>query len=76
MKRAVAISLLIIVFTTVLGCGPTSILLVNLKTNDLRYCPVGEQSDACVKRLEELGYVRADRLTPEQKATLGVSLPF
>ena len=76
MKRAVAISLLIVVFTTVLSCGPTSILLVNLKTNDLRYCPVGEQGDACIKRLEELGYIRADRLTPEQKATLGVSLPF
>ena len=59
-----------------LSCGPTSILLVNLKTNDLRYCPVGEESDACTKRLEELGYIRADRLTPAQKASLGLSLPY
>jgi hypothetical protein len=76
MKHALAISLLIVVCNAVLSCAPTSILLVNLKTNDLRYCPVGEQSDACIKQLEDLGYIRADRLTPAQKATLGVSLPF
>jgi hypothetical protein len=76
MKLALAISLLIVICNAVLSCGPTSILLVNLKTNDLRYCPVGEQSDACIKQLEDLGYIRADRLTPAQKATLGVSLPF
>jgi hypothetical protein len=76
MKNGLVILLLVIICNTVLSCGPTSILLVNLKTNDLRYCPVGQQGDACIKRLEELGYIRADRLTPEQKATLGVSLPF
>ena len=71
------ISLLVIIANTVVCCGPTSILLVNLKTNDLRYCPaVGEHSDVCITRLEELGYIRADRLTPAQKATLGASLPF
>ncbi|HXV85018.1 MAG TPA: hypothetical protein VEG60_34670 [Candidatus Binatia bacterium] len=76
MKRALAISVLVIISNTGVSCGPTSILLVNLKTNDLRYCPVGEHSDTCIKRLEELGYVRADRLTRAQKAALGVSLPF
>jgi hypothetical protein len=73
-KRPV-ILLLVIICNTVLSCGPTSILLVNLKTNDLRYCPVGEDSDACIKRLEELGYIRADRLTRGQKASLGLSPP-
>jgi len=76
MKDALAISLLIIICSAVLSCGPTSILLVNLKTNDLRYCPVGEDSDTCIKRLEELGYIRADSLTPAQKASLGLSLPY
>jgi hypothetical protein len=71
MKHALTISLLIIICGAVL----TSILLINLKTNDLRYCPVGEDSDACIKRLEELGYIRADRLTRAQKASLGLSPP-
>ena len=53
--------MLIIICNAVLSCGPTSILLLNVKTNDLRYCPVGEDSDACIKRLEELGYIRADQ---------------
>jgi hypothetical protein len=75
MKHALAISLLVIVCNVILSCAPTSILLVNPKTNDLRYCPVGEQSDACIKRLEDLGYTRADRLTRAQKATLGLPLP-
>ena len=72
MKHALAISLLVTIWNAALGCASTSILLLNLETNDLRYCPVGEDSDACIKRLEELGYIRADRLTPAQKATLGV----
>lgn len=76
MKQALAISLLVIICNAVLNCAPTSILLVNLKTNDLRYCPVGEDSDACIKRLEDLGYIRADRLTRAQKATLGLPLPY
>ena len=76
MKRALTISLLIIICNAVLSCGPTSILLVNLKTNDLRYCPVGEDGDACIKQMEELGYIRADCLTPAQKASLGLSLPY
>jgi hypothetical protein len=75
MKNALAISSLIIISTGTVSCGPTSILLINLKTNDLRYCPVGEDSDACIKRLEELGYIRADRLTRAQKASLGLSPP-
>lgn len=76
MKHALTISFLIVIWNAVLSCGPTSILLVNLKTNDLHYCPAGENSDACIKRLEELGYIRADRLTPAQKASLGLSLPY
>lgn len=76
MKHALSISMLIIICSSVLSCGPTSILLLNVKTNDLRHCPVGEDSDACIKRLEELGYIRADRLTPAQKASLGLSLPY
>lgn len=76
MKHALTFLLLLIICNAALSCGPTSILLVNLKTNDLRYCPVGEESDACTKRLEELGYIRADRLTAAQKASLGVSLPY
>ena len=76
MKHALSISMLIIICNPVLSCGPTSILLLNLKTNDLRYCPIGEDSEACIKRLEELGYIRADRLTPAQKASLGLSLPY
>lgn len=76
MKHALSISMLIIICNAVLSCGPTSILLINLKTNDLRYCPIGEDSDACIKRLEALGYIRADRLTPAQKASLGLSLPY
>lgn len=76
MKHALSISMLIIICSAVLSCGPTSILLLNVKTNDLRHCPVGEDSDACIKRLEELGYIRADRLTPAQKASLGLSLPY
>lgn len=75
MKHALTISLLIMICDAVLSCGPTSILLINLRTNDLRYCPVGEDSDACITRLEALGYVRADRLTRAQKASLGLSLP-
>ena len=75
MKHALTISLLIMICDAVLSCGPTSILLINLKTNDLRYCPVGEDSDACIKRLEGLGYIRADRLTRGQKASLGLSPP-
>jgi hypothetical protein len=75
MKNALAISLLIIISAGALSCGPTSILLVNLKTNDLRYCPVVKGSDACIKRLEELGYIRANRLTRAQKASLGLSFP-
>jgi hypothetical protein len=76
MKHALTILLLLIICNAALSCGPTSILLVNLKTNDLRYCPVGEESDACIKRLEKFGYIRADRLTAAQKASLGVSLPY
>ena len=76
MKHALSISMLIIICSAVLSCGSTSILLLNVKTNDLRHCPVGEDSDACIKRLEELGYIRADRLTPAQKASLGLSLPY
>jgi hypothetical protein len=76
MKQALSISMLIIICNAVLGCGPTSILLLKVKTNDLRYCPVGEDSDACIKQLEELGYIRADHLTPAQKASLGLSLPY
>ena len=68
--------MLIIICSAVLSCGSTSILLLNVKTNDLRHCPVGEDSDACIKRLEELGYIRADHLTPAQKASLGLSLPY
>jgi hypothetical protein len=75
MKHALTISLLIMICDAVLSCAPTSILLINLKTNDLHYCPVGEDSDACIKRLEELGYIRADRLTRAHKASLGLSLP-
>jgi hypothetical protein len=75
MKQALTISLLIMICDAVLSCAPTSILLINLKTNDLHYCPVGEDSDACIKRLEELGYIRADRLTRAQKASLGLSPP-
>jgi hypothetical protein len=75
MKQALTISLLILICDAVLSCAPTSILLINLKTNDLRYCPVGEDSDTCIKRLEELGYIRADRLTRAQKASLGLSPP-
>jgi len=76
MKHALSISMLIIICNAILSCGPTSILLLNVKTNDLRYCPVGEDSDACIKQLEELGYIRADHLTPAQKASLGLSLPY
>ena len=75
MKSTLTISLLIIICNG-LGCRPASILLVNLKTNDLRYCPVGEYTNACIKRLEDLGYIRADRLTPAQKSSLGLSLPY
>jgi hypothetical protein len=74
MKQALTIPLLIMLCDAVLSCGPTSILLINLKTNDLRYCPV-EDRDACIKRLEELGYIRADRSTRAQKASLGLSPP-
>jgi hypothetical protein len=76
MKDAISLSLLMIICNAVLSCGPASILLVNLRNNDLRYCPVSEESDACIKRLEELGYIRADSLTPAQKASLGLSLPY
>jgi hypothetical protein len=50
--------------------------LINLKTNDLSYCPVGEGGDACIERLEAAGYIRADRLTAAQKASLGLSFPY
>lgn len=60
----------------ILGCAASSILLVNLTTNDLRTCPINENSDACVRRLENLGYTRADRLKPEQKASLGLLPPY
>lgn len=76
MKHVLNFSLLMIICNVILSCGPTSILLVNLKTNDIRYCPVDEDSATCIKRLEELGYIKADRLTPAQKASLGLSLPY
>ena len=59
----------------VLSCGPTSILLVNLKTNDLEQCPVSENTDICVKKLEARGYKRVDQLTRGEKASMGVSVP-
>jgi hypothetical protein len=76
MKNTVTLLLFIGISIALPACGTTSILLVNLKTNDLRTCPVGEESEACIKRLEALGYSRADRLTPAEKASLGVSLPY
>ena len=76
MKDAITLSLLMIICNTALSCGPASILLINLKTNDLRYCPVSKESDACIERLEEFGYIRADSLTAAQKASLGLSLPY
>ncbi len=38
MKHTLTISLLITICGALLSCGPTSIFLINLKTNDLRYC--------------------------------------
>jgi hypothetical protein len=61
-----------IVSAAILSCGPNSILLVNLHTNDLRYCPVNRNLESCIQRLLDLGYVRADRLSTEQKASLGL----
>jgi len=76
MKPLPALSLVVAICAVALACAPASILLVNLKTNDLRECPTHEDGDACIKRLEDLGYVRVDRLTPAQKASVGLSLPY
>lgn len=73
--RRVLLFIAIMIFNVTLSCEPRSILFINLKTNDLSYCPVGE-GDACIERLEAAGYIRADRLTAAQKATLGLSLPY
>jgi len=76
MKQKLAIFLPFILCALVFGCAPESILLVNLQTNDLRYCRPGDNSNACIARLEKLGYVRADRLAPEQKASIGLLPPY
>ena len=75
-SRRILLFIAIMICNAALSCGPRSILLINLKTNDLSYCPVGEGGDACIERLEAAGYIRADRLTPAQKAGLGVSFPY
>jgi hypothetical protein len=75
-SRRILLFIVIMICNAALSCGPRSILLINLNTNDLSYCPVGEGRDACIERLEAAGYIRADRLTPAQKASLGVSFPY
>jgi len=76
MKRLSAFPLLAGIGALALACAPASILLVNLKTNDLRRCSANEDGEPCIERLEALGYIRVDRLTPEQKASVGLSLPY
>jgi hypothetical protein len=76
MKSRLAILLPFVLCRVILGCAPGSILLVNLQTNDLRYCPASEKGNACIARWESLDYIRVDRLTPGQKASLGLLPPY
>jgi hypothetical protein len=62
------------------GCGPHMTLLVHPKTGERIVCraglneygmPVGQnQRQNCVEQHEFLGFVQAQNLTPEQRATL------
>jgi hypothetical protein len=68
------------------GCAAPFVLMVNPNTAKSVECSgvgkglmsaiaVSNQVDNCVKQYEGLGYVRADNLTAEQRATLNVAPP-
>jgi hypothetical protein len=81
-----SINLSILVCLLVAGCASPFVLLVNPKTSLSVECSgvgrglasaiaVSNQVDNCVKQYENLGYVRADNLTPEQRGALNVAPP-
>jgi hypothetical protein len=68
------------------GCASPFVLMVNPKTSQSVECSgfavgvipamaVKNQVENCVKQYEGLGYVKADSLTEEQRATLNVVPP-
>jgi len=68
------------------GCASPFVLMVNPKTalsvecsavgiGLTRAIAVSNQVDNCVRQYEGLGYVRADRLTDEQRAAMTVAPP-
>jgi hypothetical protein len=77
---------LIVVFVLLTGCASPFVLMVNPKTSQSVECSgvgrglvgaiaVSNQVDNCVSQYESLGFVRADNLTTEQRATLNVAPP-
>jgi hypothetical protein len=68
------------------GCASPFVLMVNPKTSQSVECSgvgrglmsaiaVSNQVDNCVRQYESLGYVQANNLTAEQRATLNVRPP-
>jgi hypothetical protein len=63
------------------GCVTRNIMLVHPNSGDIRQCQsagagiipavmAANMASDCVTQFEALGYVRADKLTPEQRAAL------
>jgi hypothetical protein len=64
------------------GCTPPVVMLVNPRNGDTRRCSAAELAagsdqfiedtrvKACVHQWRSLGYVEAEKLTPEQRARL------
>jgi hypothetical protein len=74
------------VFILLTGCASPFVLMVNPKTSQSVECSgvgrglvsaiaVSNHVDNCVKQYEGLGYVRADNLTTEQRATINAAPP-
>jgi hypothetical protein len=68
------------------SCSSPFVLMANPKTGETVECSgmgigvtraiaVSNQVDNCVSQYQALGYVRADRLTDEQRATLNLRSP-
>jgi len=75
-----------ILMLLVISCSSPFVLMANPKTGETAECSgvgigviraiaVSHQVDNCVTQYQALGYVRADQLTDEQRATLNLRSP-
>lgn len=73
--------MLILVPLLLVGCASPQMFLVHPRSGDIQLCAekgwgyIGAPEaliafDNCVKSYESLGYIRADHLSPEQRANL------